>query len=160
MIHLVRLYVSNFKQLQELELRFPERARVLVQGRNESGKSTLFEAVFFALFGQALATEAGARGLDDLIRYDLEKARVELDVCVRDRLLRITRTVVRGKSNIWELDVTRDDERQEIRGNAAVNRRLIAEMGFDAVDEYVTFERASSEGDAVPGDLRQFAAAA
>jgi DNA repair protein SbcC/Rad50 len=131
MIHLKRLYANNFKQLQDLELHFPDQARILVQGQNEAGKSTLFEAVFFALFGAALATEAGARGLDDLIGYGMEKARVELDVQAGDRVFKIARTIVRGKSNVWELDIARGEAVEEIRGNTAVNKRLIAELGFD-----------------------------
>jgi exonuclease SbcC len=132
MIQLRRLYANNFKQLQELELHFPAHARVLVQGKNEAGKSTLFEAVFFALFGSALATETGARGLDDLIHYGVEKARVELDVQFGARVFQIKRTIVRGKTNVWELDITRDGEPpEEIRGNTVVNKRLITELGFD-----------------------------
>ena len=132
MIHLRRLYAHNFKQLQEIELHFPERARILVQGKNEAGKSTLFEAVFFALFGSALVTETGSRSLDDLIRYGIEKAEVELDAAVGARLFKIKRKIVRGKSNTWELDVEQDGVvRDEIRGNAAVNKRLIDELGFD-----------------------------
>lgn len=132
MIRLKRLYAHNFKQLQEIELKFPDHARILVQGKNEAGKSTLFEAVFFALFGNALATETGARGLDDLIRYDIEKARVELDVQFGTRLLKIARSIVRGKQNVWELDIARDGQIvEEIRGNTVVNKRLVAELGFD-----------------------------
>lgn len=132
MIHLKRLYAHNFKQLQEVDLRFPDHARILVQGKNEAGKSTLFEAVFFALFGAALATETGARGLDDLIGYGMEKARVELDVASGDRVFKIARTIVRGKTNVWELDIARAGEIiEEIRGNTVVNKRLIAELGFD-----------------------------
>ncbi len=132
MIRLKRLAVSNFKQLQEIDLQFPEHARILVQGKNEAGKSTLFEAVFFALFGNALATEAGTRNLDDLIRYGNEKARVELDVQFGNREFKIVRSIVRGKSNVWELEIGRDGEvQEEIRGNTAVNKRLIAEFGFD-----------------------------
>lgn len=132
MIHLKRLYAHNFKQLQEIELHFPEHARILVQGKNEAGKSTLFEAVFFALFGTALATETGSRSLDDLIRYEVEKAAVELDLQFDGRVFKIKRTIVRGKSNTWELDIDRDGQlAEEIRGNMAVNKRLIAELGFD-----------------------------
>jgi exonuclease SbcC len=132
MIHLKRLYVHNFKQLQEVELRFPDHARILVQGKNEAGKSTLFEAVFFALFGSALATETGARGLDDLIRYGVEKALVQLDAQVGARLFKIRRTIVRAKSNTWELDVEREGAvEEEIRGNTVVNKRLVGELGFD-----------------------------
>src|SRR5512135_541967 len=132
MIRLKRLYAHNFKQLTEIELCFPDASRILVQGKNEAGKSTLFEAVFFALFGSALATETGARGLDGLIAYGTEKARVELDLIGGDRLFKITRTIVRDKSNIWELEVTRDgNPPEEVRGNTAVNRRLVSELGFD-----------------------------
>ncbi len=131
MIRLKRLYANNFKQLQDVELVFPDHARVLVQGKNEAGKSTLFEAVFFALFGAALATETGARGLDDLIGYGVEKARVELDVQAGSRVFKIARTIVRGKSNTWELDIAQGDAVEEIRGNTAVNKRLVAELGFD-----------------------------
>jgi exonuclease SbcC len=132
MIRLKRLYAHNFKQLQDIELHFPDHARILVQGKNEAGKSTLFEAVFFALFGTALATETGARNLDDLIRYDVEKARVELDVQMGARLFKIVRSIVRGKQNVWELDIVRAaDDAEEIRGNTVVNKRLVAELGFD-----------------------------
>src|SRR5512141_2040292 len=104
MIRLKRLYAHNFKQLQEVELHFPASARILVQGKNEAGKSTLFQAIFFALFGNARATESGARGLDALIAYGTEKARVELDITCDDRTFKITRTIVRNKTNTWELD--------------------------------------------------------
>src|SRR4029079_17403377 len=133
MIRLKRLYAHDFKQLKEIEIHFPQAGRVLVQGKNEAGKSTLFEAIFFALFAQALNTESGAKNLDDLIGYDQEKARVELDLQVRDRVFKITRTLVRDKTNKWELDIERPDgTTEQVRGNKAVNDRLVAELGFDA----------------------------
>lgn len=133
MIRLKRLYAHDFKQLRNVELQFPDAGRILVQGKNEAGKSTLFEAVFFALFGQALITESGTRSLDDLIAYDQEKARVELDLQVRDRVFKITRTLVRGKTNKWELNIIRPDATvEEIRTLKGVNDRLVQELGFDA----------------------------
>ena len=133
MIRLKRLFAHDFKQLREIELFFPDSGRILVQGKNEAGKSTLFEAIFFALFGQALATESvGRPNLDDLIGYEKNKSRVELDLAVRDRLFRITRTLNRGKPNVWELEITKGDHLEEIKGNRPVNDRLISELGFDA----------------------------
>ena len=139
MIQLRRLYANNFKQLQEIELIFPASARVLVQGKNEAGKSTLFEAVFFGLFGAALVSEGGARNLDALIAYEKEKARVELEIASGNHEFKIVRTIVRGKPNVWELDVLRPSAgsgqasavAEEIRGNNAVNKRLVDELGFD-----------------------------
>jgi exonuclease SbcC len=131
MIYLRRLAAQNFKQLRDVELVLPPRGRFLVQGKNEAGKSTLFEAVFFALFGQALVTETGSRRLDDLIGYGLEKARVELDLAVHDRLFRLARTIVRGKPNLWELDIVQGGQTELVRGNEAVNSRIVQELGFD-----------------------------
>lgn len=133
MIRLKRLYAHDFKQLTEINILFPDAGRILVQGKNEAGKSTLFEAVYFALFGLALNTESGAKNLDDLIRYEQEKARVELEVQARDCVLKITRTLIRGKPNKWELDIIRPDGTfDEIRTNKSVNDRLVSELGFDA----------------------------
>lgn len=133
MIRLKRLYAHDFKQLREIELHFPESGRILVQGKNEAGKSTLFEAIFFGLFGQALATESSGRpNLEDLIGYEKNKARVELDIAVRERTFRIIRTLNRGKPNAWELEIVNGDQIEEIKGNRAVNDRLVSELGFDA----------------------------
>lgn len=133
MIRLKRLYAHDFKQLKEVELKFPDVGRFLVQGKNEAGKSTLFEAIYFALFAQALTTEGTARALDDLIGYEKEKARVELDLAVGERLFKIMRTLRRGKANQWELDIAHPDGRiEQVRSNRPVNDRLVGELGFDA----------------------------
>ena len=155
MIRIRRIAAHNFKQLREVDLYLPEVGRFLVQGRNEAGKSTLFEAVFFGIFGQALVTETGTRRLDDLIAYGMEKARVEIwleapahpSTGLRPfdeaqgrhssgqgsgrRLFKIARTIVRDKANVWELDIESPGGIEEVRGNRAVNRRIVQELGFD-----------------------------
>lgn len=132
MIRIRRLRANNFKQLREIDLVLPAHGRFLVQGKNEAGKSTLFEAVFFGIFGQPLVTETGTRRLDDLIRYGVEEAYVELWLEAPGRLLQIRRTIVRDKANDWQLDVITDDDLEEVRGNRPVNQRIVDEVGFDA----------------------------
>lgn len=133
MIRIRRIHANNFKQLQTIDLTLPERGRILVGGLNEAGKSTLFEAIFFALFGQPLATETAGGKLDDLIRYDAEEAFVGLElVLAGGRGLSVARRVRRGRPNVWELDISQPDGRvEEIRANRAVNERVEAELGFD-----------------------------
>lgn len=131
MIRIRRLMANNFKQLQEIDLFFPERGRFLIQGKNEAGKSNLFEAIFFAMFGEPLVTETPARRFDDLIRYGMERAYVELWLEVRDRLLKVYRTIRRGKANRWKLKIEGPDGIEEVVGNRAVNKRIIAELGLD-----------------------------
>ena len=55
MILLRSLSVPAFKHLRDVELAFPRAGSVLIEGPNESGKSTLFEAIYFALYGAALS---------------------------------------------------------------------------------------------------------
>ncbi len=134
MIRLRRLTARQFKQLDKVDLELPERARILVKGLNEAGKSTLFEAVFFGLFGQPLGSQ-GARSLDDLIRYGADSAQVDLTVGLPGgKALEIRRQLRRGKPNIWELDLLRADGavEEQIRGNREVNTRVAQELGFDA----------------------------
>jgi len=129
-IHLRALTVQGFKQLHQVELAFPKRGRVLVQGLNEAGKSTLFEAVFVALFGQAL----DGRSLDDCIAYDADTAWVHLVVSLADgRKLAIGRRLRKGRPNVWTLDVhAADGSIEAVRGNSVVNARIGAELGLDA----------------------------
>lgn len=133
MVRIRRLTAQNFKQLREVELLFPRRGRFLVQGANESGKSTLFEAVYFGLFGRPLVTETSALRLDDVIHYGADAAWVALELELPgDRLLEITRHVRRGKANQWALTITgAEGGVEELRNNAGVNERVEAELGFD-----------------------------
>src|SRR5467141_4041547 len=62
MILLERLRVDRFKGLRDVDLCLPARGSVLVEGLNEAGKSTLFESVYFALYGSLLASEENRGG--------------------------------------------------------------------------------------------------
>lgn len=131
MIRIRRIRANNFKHLQEVDLFLPPQGRFLIQGRNEAGKSTLFEAVFFGIFGQPLVTETSTRRLNDLIGYGMQKAYVEVWLDAPNRRLKIRRTIVRDRANTWELDILTPDGIEEVRGNRIVNDRIVQELGFD-----------------------------
>lgn len=48
MIRLIYLKVDGFKQLRNINLVFPPRCCVLIEGLNEAGKSSLFESIYTA----------------------------------------------------------------------------------------------------------------
>lgn len=73
------LRLENFRRHAETELRFADEQQILlISGRNGVGKSTLLEAVVFALYGQG---RHGRRNLDRLVRRgaELEGMQVELE---------------------------------------------------------------------------------
>lgn len=126
MILLHRLRTQNFKQLTDLDLAFPERGTVLIEGLNEAGKSSLFEAVFFALYGRTLARDQDYK-IGNLKSYNAEEMRVELDFSVDGRPFTVSRRVVANqKANLTCPPV--EGHSETFGGNVAVERRLREEL--------------------------------
>lgn len=72
-----RLKATNFQRYKELELaNLPERGVIGVVGANESGKSTIGDAVAFALFGQTIRADGGH--LKDVVNWQEDTAMVRL----------------------------------------------------------------------------------
>ncbi len=134
MIILKHLTVEHFRLLRQIDLHFPQRGSILIQGPNEAGKSTLFESIYFALYGEPLSTEGGRRGitnLDELISYGEKIALVTLAVSVGATELLITRTIERGQGQKASLVVRRLGlpEEQPTTSLPIVNQRIIRELG-------------------------------
>jgi DNA repair exonuclease SbcCD ATPase subunit len=135
---LQHLHVHAFKQLREVELWFPRRGSILIDGPNESGKSTLFEAIYFGLFGVPLAVEKAHAPLEDLLPYSGSPAEVELTLCSDMATLEISRqllsvSVAQGVTQEAQLRVHYARRPlEEIKGLEAVNLRIRQEMqGID-----------------------------
>ncbi len=131
MIILKHLTVENFRLLREINLHFPQRGSILIQGPNEAGKSTLFESIYFALYGMSLAAESRRRTLDDLVFYGAARASVTLTLSIGVTELTITRTVERGEGQSATLHVRRlgMPEEAPITDVSSANERIITELG-------------------------------
>ena len=66
MILLRRLEARAFKRLDGIDLAFPARGAVLIEGLNESGKSTLLEAIYFCALRRAACRRGRPGGASDL----------------------------------------------------------------------------------------------
>src|SRR5256886_16592721 len=103
MIILKHLTVERFRLLREIDLHFPQRGSILIQGPNEAGKSTLFESIYFALYGESLTSprkkrsQAERERYDDLLLYGENQPTVTLTLTIGPPELSITRTLDRGK---------------------------------------------------------------
>ncbi|MGB9787438.1 MAG: AAA family ATPase [Dictyoglomus turgidum] len=129
MIKLVSLKLSNFKQYQNARIEFPEQGKILIKGKNEAGKSTIFEAIAFALFGKPVYV--GSK--PNLIRFNAEKAQIELVVKTEDKILTIRRVLSKNASQNAELHIKKNDSSTPIiiTGVKNVDPRIIKEIGID-----------------------------
>ena len=131
MIILKHLTVERFRLLREIDLHFPQRGSILIQGPNEAGKSTFFESIYFALYGMPLAAGHNQSTLDDLIFYSSNSAKVTLTLAIGATELTIARTIERGKGQQASLVVRRLGMPQEelITRLTSANERIIMELG-------------------------------
>src|SRR6266702_701968 len=107
MIILKHLTVERFRLLREINLHFPQRGCILIQGPNEAGKSALLESLYFALYGESLSSSRGRRSLDDLVLYGAANASVALTFLVGATELTISRVIERGNGQRATLQVRR-----------------------------------------------------
>src|SRR2546423_1423406 len=133
MIILKHLTVEHFRLLKEINLHFPQRGSILIQGPNEAGKSALLECIYFALFGESLTAAYKGRGpLDDLVRYGARSATVTLTLAVGAKELVITRSIDRGVGQrvILRIRHLGLSEEEIINRLALANERIIKELGL------------------------------
>src|SRR5579884_358923 len=130
MITLIRLQASNFKSLRSVTLVFPEQGAMLIEGHNEAGKSTLFEAVYVALYGKPLVGEDKQARQEEVIQFGQSHAFVELTFNVNQQEMTVSRHFERGKSQQAKLVIVRPGAQpEEISRVRAVDERILKELG-------------------------------
>ena len=104
---------------------------MLIEGLNEAGKSTLFDGLHFAIYGQPLVGD-----LAEALTYNAETtiARAELYVDVDrtrlivERRLRRTPRTLRHEVQLW-VQKAESGDIEYVRNVRPVRERLIAELG-------------------------------
>jgi DNA repair protein SbcC/Rad50 len=110
------LRLNNFRRHAETELRFdPTDQIVIIAGNNGVGKSTLFEAVLWNLYGEG---RNGRNRIDRLIRRgaDLEGMEVELEFQLGEVSYRVKRRRDNGVSSavLWANEVALVEGAREV----------------------------------------------
>src|SRR2546423_14910873 len=137
MITLKHLTVERFRLLREINLRFPQRGSILIEGPNEAGKTALLESIYFALYGEALTPLVSnhlQRTLDDLVLYGASQAKVSLTLSIGASELSITRSIERqagGAEQQVSVEVRRPGmpAGEPITLLTAANECIITELG-------------------------------
>jgi DNA repair exonuclease SbcCD ATPase subunit len=92
-----RIKLAGFLSYKdEQEIRFDEAPLWMLSGTNGSGKSSVFDAVTFALFGHH---RGGSQSVAELINKESNTLAVEFDFTSEKQLYRIKRTVKRQKND-------------------------------------------------------------
>src|SRR5262249_26702127 len=93
-----RVKLSGFLSYKdEQEIRFDESPLWMLSGTNGSGKSSIFDAVTFALFGHH---RGGSQRATELINKESNTLAVEFDFTIDKQLYRIKRTVRRRTNSV------------------------------------------------------------
>lgn len=133
---LTRLSATNFRCFRELDLtELPRRGVVVLFGANESGKSTIGDALCFALFGRTWATgrPAAPPALASLIRWGADFAEVELECELPGRGgYRIFREIDRAGVELAQLEEL--SSHRVVTGAREVSRELQTLLGYDFQD--------------------------
>jgi len=137
MVKLVSLYASNFKKLVfEEPLRFKEGVTI-ISGLNESGKSTVLDAILYVLYGRVMRPPGHVKDTD-IIRYGAERATVILEFEVSGRTYRVKREVNRRRANTARLEEVLSDGRlkplaTQVRAVTSLIERLFGGITFNEI---------------------------
>lgn len=103
MVKLLRLNASQFKRLKfDRPLEFREGV-TLITGLNEMGKSSVLDAILYALFGRVIRPPGRAKNVD-IVAYNEQEATVWLEFEVGAHRFRVVRRVHRTKPSRARLD--------------------------------------------------------
>ena len=92
----LRVYLKNFLCHSEYAFVFDQHPVWLLHGPNGVGKSAVFDAMVYALFGEPNRREGSKTAVADLVRYGETSMRVEFDFEYRGRRYRVWRTRTRS----------------------------------------------------------------
>ena len=122
-----KLFIENFRRYSDLELNFEEEDQlILISGKNGSGKSTILEAIIYALYGEG---RNGRRNLGNLIKRgeEIDGLTVELTFLLGGEVIRIHRK--RNKSGTSALLYINDNP--IVEGASDVTSEVTRLLGMD-----------------------------
>ncbi len=127
MIVLRSVRCRDFKALTELEIHFPGRCAFLIEGANESGKTSLLDAVYFAFAGVGPGGVPARR----LVRRGADEAAVFVEFAGDDAFGVLERTIPGHGPATVRLKLERRFQSREIETEAEVQEELAKTFGLD-----------------------------
>jgi DNA repair exonuclease SbcCD ATPase subunit len=125
-----RLALQNFKVYKKQEFILEEGSTAIV-GPNGSGKTSILEAIEFALFRMVTRKEKKVPQVEDLIHHRGERAVVELEFTapINRRNYVVKRTIHPGETKAELFEVGKSDP--EVTGVTRVDSKVVDLIGLD-----------------------------
>jgi DNA repair protein SbcC/Rad50 len=156
----LRLSITNFTCFREpaVELDFAALNLFAITGPTGSGKSSLLDAMIFALYGRV--PRMGARGLSELIALGHDRMAVVFDFRIGSRIFRIARTGRRRGATEVQLDEVTASGDLPIAGNVRdTEEHVVRLLGlpYDAFTQAVVLPQGQFARflQSVPGQRRE-----
>ena len=131
------LKAENFRKYHNLEVTdIPKRGVISIAGSNESGKTSIGEAICFALYGRTFFLDE--KSLDKIICWGKDVAEVELEFEIDNGdTYKLKRTITRlggldvSLKRLSDEDSEEDQEKNTILGEERVKEALSKILGFN-----------------------------
>ncbi len=122
----IELHVENFLGIKRADIRFEPGVYVLV-GRNGSGKSSLFEAMAFALYGSGIRFPRNR--VKNYLRFDAREAYLRFVFERRGKVYEVVRRLYRNRKN--HQAILQSNGAVLAKGPDEVNRKIPRILGMD-----------------------------
>ncbi|MEE9444430.1 MAG: AAA family ATPase [Cocleimonas sp.] len=128
------LLAENFRKYNKLEVtEIPEKGAITVSGANESGKTSIGEAICFALFGRTFSLDK--KNLAKLVGWGKDLAEVTLEFTVeKEKKFRLYRSVDSNgviQAKLTKVLLSGMDDPKVIDNIVVVDKVLSKVIGFD-----------------------------
>lgn len=130
---ITRLKANNILKYEKLDLVIPEQGLIAISGQNESGKSSIGEAVCFALFGRTFSI--APQDLQKVVRWGENHCAVSLFFKIDAKSYELSRFLDRDGNHSAKL-ILDGEEDPVARGVGPVAEQLVGLLGF-GYEEFV-----------------------
>ena len=131
-VFIKKAILENFLSFQKDEVEFGDSKFIIVVGPNWSGKTSIFQAIKFAL-GSNERDERYSKW-SSFIRDGQNHARVEIHIQNGNELIKLRRTVIREKSPFYEIQRETDEDFK--RAQAIEIQKLVADLNINPDNQF------------------------
>ena len=122
-----KVILENFLSFKRDEVNFEDKKFLLIVGPNWSGKTSIFQAIRFALGSNE--RDERYKKWSDFIRHGQKHAMVELEIQNGNELIQIRRNVIKGQSPFFLIKKQGDEEYKKVHATEIQN--LISNLNYN-----------------------------